>query len=186
MAGVNSFSQLMALADLKDDGDYKLVTADYRTKRLKIFMGTNVLHTAALQSTPTALCTLYDSLAKPMIPLIAVAQEHSIYYFKEYAPYMRFDLPLIKFSDEEQQIWAQMKEMPADDDTAFIEATERLFALRENGTQVSALTGELISFEDITQQRAFFNLKRNAALIHKNFITCLGKINKNLDEEKTL
>ena len=63
----------MALADLKDDGDYKLVTADYRTKRLKIFMGTNVLHTAALQSTPTALCTLYDSLAKPMIPLIAVA-----------------------------------------------------------------------------------------------------------------
>ena len=64
---------------------------------------------------------------------------------------MRFDLPLIKFSEEEQQIWAQMKEMPADDNTAFIEATERLFALRENGTQVSALTGELISFEDITQ-----------------------------------
>mgnify|MGYP001090586956 CR=1 FL=1 len=48
VAGVNSFSQLMALADLKDDGDYKLVTADNKSKRLKVFMGTNVLHTSAL------------------------------------------------------------------------------------------------------------------------------------------
>lgn len=48
VAGVNSFSQLMTLSDLRDDGDYKLITADYKTKRLKVFMGTNVLHTAAL------------------------------------------------------------------------------------------------------------------------------------------
>lgn len=42
-----------------------------------------------------------------------------------------------------------MKEFAADDDTSFIEATEKLFAIREGGTQVSALTSELISFEDI-------------------------------------
>ena len=119
-----------------------------------------------------------------MIPIVAVAQEHSIYYFKDYAPYMRFDLPLIKFSESEQAIWTQMKDFAPDDDASFIDATERLFAIREGGTQVSALTSELISFEDINQQKAFFNLKRNAALIHKNFITCLGKINKSLDEEK--
>ena len=29
-------------------------------------------------------------------------------------------------------------------------------------------------------------MKRNAALIHKNFISCLGKINKNIDEEKSV
>ena len=63
----------MSLADLKDDGDYKLVTADYRTKRMKVFMGTNVLHTANLAATPTALTTFYDSTSKPMIPIIAVA-----------------------------------------------------------------------------------------------------------------
>ena len=37
------------------------------------------------------------------------------------------------------------------DEAAFIEATEKLYALRENGSQVSALTSELISFEDINQ-----------------------------------
>lgn len=72
------------------------------------------------------------------------------------------------------------------DEAAFIEATEKLYALRENGSQVSALTSELISFEDINQQRAFFNMKRSAALIHKNFISCLGRINKSLDEEKAV
>lgn len=121
-----------------------------------------------------------------MIPIIAVALEHSIYYFKDFSPYIRFDLPLIKFSQEETALWTNMAEIPEDDEASFVEVTEKLFALRENGTTVSALTSELISFEDIVLQRQFFNLKKTAALIHKNFITCLGKINKNLDEEKTV
>ena len=59
-------------------------------------------------------------------------------------------MPVVKFSEEEQQIWNQMKEMPEDGDEApFVEATEKLFAIREKGTPVSALTSELISFEDI-------------------------------------
>ena len=44
-----------------------------------------------------------------------------------------------------------MKTITDEDETAFVEATERLFTLRENGTAVSALTSELISFEDINQ-----------------------------------
>ena len=83
-----------------------------------------------------------------MIPIVAVAQEHSIYYFKEYAPYMRFDLPVVKFSEEEQNIWNHMKTIAEDDEAAFVEATEKLLELRENGQTVSALTSELISFED--------------------------------------
>jgi hypothetical protein len=42
-----------------------------------------------------------------------------------------------------------MKNIADDDEQSFIEATEKLFALRENGQQVCALTSELISFEDI-------------------------------------
>jgi len=74
----------MALADLNDDGDFKLVTADFRSKRLKVFMGTNVLHTTTLASTPTAVTVFYSASSKPMIPIIAVAVEHPVYYFKEY------------------------------------------------------------------------------------------------------
>ena len=86
-----------------------------------------------------------------MVPIIAVAIEHSLYYFKDYAPFRRYDLPNISFSDEEKRLWQLMHTIAPDDEQSFIEATEKLFALRENGTSVSALTSELISFEDITQ-----------------------------------
>ena len=48
VAGINSFSHLMCFADLKDDGDFKLLSADYKQKRLKIFMGTNCFYTTEL------------------------------------------------------------------------------------------------------------------------------------------
>ena len=66
----------MDLSDLKDDGDYKLVTADYKTNRLKVFMGTNVLYSADLSGKPTAVQCFYATNKKPLIPLIAVACEH--------------------------------------------------------------------------------------------------------------
>ena len=49
----------MDLSDLKDDGDFKLITADHQTNRLKVFMGTNVLYTADLAGKPTAVKCYY-------------------------------------------------------------------------------------------------------------------------------
>ena len=57
-------------------------------------------------------------------------------------------MPVVKFSEEEQNIWNHMKTIAEDDEAAFVEATEKLLELRENGQTVSALTSELISFED--------------------------------------
>ena len=76
-----------------------------------------------------------------------MAQEHQIYYYKDYAPYMRYDLPPITFSQEEKAIWAELANHTGQQN--FVDGTEKLFALRENGVQVSSLTSELISFEDI-------------------------------------
>ena len=64
MAGISSFSQLMALADLKDDGDYKLIIADL-TGKLKIYMGTNVVFNDKLEGKPVAVEIFYDSTKKP-------------------------------------------------------------------------------------------------------------------------
>ena len=55
----------MCFADLKDDGDYKLLSTDYKQKKLKVFMGTNCFYTAELQSKPTALTVYYNSNSKP-------------------------------------------------------------------------------------------------------------------------
>lgn len=80
MAGVESMSQLMCVADLKDDGDYKLIVADTKNK-LKVYMGTNVIYNEKLADRPTAIEIFYDSTRKPMIPYIAVACGSTIYYY---------------------------------------------------------------------------------------------------------
>jgi hypothetical protein len=54
----------MAVADLKDDGDYKLIVADLKGK-LKIYMGTNVVYNEKLADKPVAIEILYDSTKKP-------------------------------------------------------------------------------------------------------------------------
>jgi len=62
--------------------------------------------------------------------------------------------------------------------------TESLFNLREQGIQISCISNELISIEDMDLQRDYIMKKRNMPLEHHNYITCLGRLNKQLDEEK--
>jgi hypothetical protein len=182
VAGLSLFSSLMHLSDLKDDGDFKLVVADHKQNRLKVYMNTNVLYIADLKAKPVALTTFYESSKKPFIPVIAVAIENTVYFFKEFNAYMKFELPNIEFSAEEQNIWKEISE--ADDET-FVRFTEQLYSIREGGTAVSCLTNELISMEDFERQREYVILKRNSALVHHNYITCMSRINKSVDEEKT-
>ena len=80
MAGVESLTQLMAVADLKNDGDYKLIVADAKGK-LKIYMGTSVIYNEKINEKPTAIETFYDSTKKPMLPYIAIAAGSTIFYY---------------------------------------------------------------------------------------------------------
>jgi hypothetical protein len=92
----------MCFSDLKDDGDHKLIVADYTQKKLKVYMGTSVLNVQELKDRPIALTTLVMSNKKPCIPVVAVACQNSVYYFKDFNPYLKFDLPDVQFSDEEK------------------------------------------------------------------------------------
>ena len=57
---------------------------------------------------PVAVTTFFDSYHKPNLPVIAVAGGSQIFYFKDFAPEMRYDLPLIEFTEEETQIWVDL------------------------------------------------------------------------------
>ena len=89
VAGIHSLSQLMCTCDMKNDGDYKLIVADlfdnfgqktqvkgktlHKSNRVKIYMGTNVIYDTPLEEKPVALTTVYDTVNKPELPMIAVA-----------------------------------------------------------------------------------------------------------------
>lgn len=98
--------------DLKDDGDFKLVVADHQSCRLKIYQGTNVIYTSDLKTKPIAVEIVYGTAKKPYTPMIAVACESSIMFFKDFAPHMKFDMPPIVFSEQEMSIWSKLPEEP--------------------------------------------------------------------------
>lgn len=64
-------------------------------------MGTSVLYIAELKGKPVALTTYYETNKKPCIPVIVVACENTLYYFKDFTPYNKFELPNVEFSGQE-------------------------------------------------------------------------------------
>lgn len=111
----------MCLSDLKNDGDYKFIVADLlhnfanknkslgfseknvqsQYRKMKIYMGTNVIKEFTIQEKPVGITTIYDTTEKPHQNTIAVAGGSSIFYFKDFSPKMKYDLPLIEFSEQE-------------------------------------------------------------------------------------
>jgi hypothetical protein len=148
VAGLQLFSQLMLFCDLKDDGDHKFVVADHKQLKLKIYIGTSVLYIADLKSKPCAITYYYETNKKPCIPVIAVACETTIYYFKEFNAYQKFDLPPVEFSEKEQSIWHSLQLANED---SLNELTEQLYNYRESGQSVSCITTELLSIDDMSQ-----------------------------------
>ncbi len=94
-------------------------------------MGTNVIYNERLGfDKPVAVQCFYDQPKKPLLPIIAVAAGSSVYYFQNYQAHMKFDLPLVQFSQGEKDVW---KELQKADDSQFQPLTDKLFALRESG-----------------------------------------------------
>ena len=58
-----------------------------------------MIYTTDLKSKPIAVDIVYGQPKKPYTPMIAVACESSVMFFKDFAPLMKFDLPPIVFSE---------------------------------------------------------------------------------------
>ena len=72
MAGINSHTNAIELADLFSDGDNKLVAAHYSTNKselkLKVYKGASLVKESNLVDTPTALISLYMDNLQPRVP----------------------------------------------------------------------------------------------------------------------
>ncbi len=72
MAGLNTHSNAIELADIFADGDYKLVCAHYslnkNEQKLKVFKGASLIKENNLVDTPTALISLYMDNLQPKVP----------------------------------------------------------------------------------------------------------------------
>ena len=121
VAGLHSLSELISLCDINVDGDYNLIVADLfdykknniklakaQSRKIKVYKGTHMVQEFEVEDRPVAMLTVFDTINKPHLPVIAVSVNSGIVYFKDFAPYLKFDLPLISFTKEESAIWQDL------------------------------------------------------------------------------
>ena len=222
VVGIHSISQMMQLADLSMDGDYVLVIGsifdikkEVKLKqqkcKIKVYKGINMVHEFVVDDKPVAMVTVFDTLATPHLPMVAVAVGSSIVYFKDFSPHLKFDLPMIEFSSQESEIWRELMVLTSKQFNHQEEATEssqdndlqalpnlleKLFSLREELDEgLSYMSTRLLALESQQEQFAFidanmnflkgFGIQNGAKFVHRNFITCMHKIPKDVDDEKS-
>jgi Bardet-Biedl syndrome 1 protein len=72
VAGINTHSNAIELADLFADGDNKFIAANYGESKsdlkLKVYKGASLIKENNLVDTPTALISLYMDNLQPRVP----------------------------------------------------------------------------------------------------------------------
>ncbi|XP_026501509.2 Bardet-Biedl syndrome 1 protein homolog [Vanessa tameamea] len=110
---INSLPSNLALTDLENDNEYKLIIGDLgkgeEGPRLKIFKGAMQLSDIALPDLPLGVESIYTSDSKPRtLPLIAVAFSSCIYIYRNLKLFYKYYLPTMELNSSEMEIWKQL------------------------------------------------------------------------------
>lgn len=170
-----------------------------------------MVHEFVVDDKPVASCITFDLVNKPHLPVVSVAVGSSIFYFKDFSPYLKLDLPMIEFSENESQVWGELIKLTNSHFNQHEDATEssqeidlqampnllqKLFTMREEEMcGISYMSSRLLALESQQEQFSFINanmafLKQvnvinGSRFVHRNFITCMHKVPKNVDGENT-
>ncbi|CAF0884301.1 unnamed protein product [Brachionus calyciflorus] len=186
VAGTNSHSGSIELADILADGDNKLVTANYShvksELKLKVFKGASLIKENNLVDVPTAIISFFMDNLQPRVPAIGVASGSSIFVYKNLRPSFQFTLPQVDVSGVEKDIWAKAKDGTADIATMH----DTLEDIRRGGQITLSNRSILMLGLSNDEARRFVDVFKNSELKRNVIITCLAKMNKSSPDEDAI
>jgi Bardet-Biedl syndrome 1 protein len=178
VSDIKAYSNCLCLADLNGDGDNKILIADMERK-LKIYKGTTLVSEHALLDVPVALCAFYSDTNIPRTPAVAVASGPYVFIYRNLRPYFKFTLPPVEIDRQELDVW---NELQSSNITA-ANAYELLSVARDNGSQLSGRSMDLLQLNTEEEQNDFVTSCKNAPLTQQTVITCMGTLKKNMEDE---
>eukprot|EP00817_Percolomonadidae_sp_ATCC50343_P006749 CAMPEP_0117423714 /NCGR_PEP_ID=MMETSP0758-20121206/4274_1 /TAXON_ID=63605 /ORGANISM="Percolomonas cosmopolitus, Strain AE-1 (ATCC 50343)" /LENGTH=603 /DNA_ID=CAMNT_0005207051 /DNA_START=6 /DNA_END=1817 /DNA_ORIENTATION=+ len=203
LAGVCAAKSCMCYADIRGDGDYKLVIANSATNpllqtasqitehKIKIYSKTNVISEHVLEEEPVAICSFYVDYNSNRKPVLAVACGTNVYIYKNMQPFFKFTTPLENVNEEEKLVWEALVEGKMD----VLNAAQQLHEMSENGTNLTKRSFEYLSLtanfaNDQEGAKAelskFIEERRAFPLEHSSAITCMTVLKKDKDEPDAL
>lgn len=176
VAGLKGLSGNMCLADLKNEADWNFVIADLR-KKLRIYKDKAISWESVLIDVPCAVAVYFPELNSS--PNLAIASGNSIYIYKNSRPLFKFNMPNVELSEEELEIWQDLKENRID----LEEACAQLNSLRDSDITLSSRSSELLSFDKESEKINFLENVISTPIVQVSCITCIGVIQKDLEME---
>jgi len=184
VAGVTSFSQCMALGDVLNDGDNKLICGDINSK-LKVFKQECLVSESKLQYCPVSVITYntYEKTLKTIMQYLAVAGGSYIYIYKNMKGAFKLVVPNVEVSSLEIQIWEDLKMGKLESN----QAIEKLKDMVNQKISLSPRSLELLSFKDEFAIKNYILENQMEPLVVSNYITCMSSIKKiNPDDEESI
>ncbi|KAG8437878.1 hypothetical protein GDO86_008540 [Hymenochirus boettgeri] len=183
VAGLNTFSSCIVLADLHGDGEFKMVVADLGSgsynMKLRVFKGTSLMSENALLDLPTGVAAFLMDQNEPRTPAIAVASGPFIYIYKNLRPYFKFTLPAMEVNPLEKEVWDQAKEDKIDPVTL----KEMLEGIRDKAEIPLSVRSLRFMMLEQQEMEAFVNTYKQQLLKRQTVITCMGTLKKNMADE---
>eukprot|EP00164_Ancoracysta_twista_P002068 GFYU01002724.1.p1 GENE.GFYU01002724.1~~GFYU01002724.1.p1 ORF type:complete len:595 (-),score=154.58 GFYU01002724.1:156-1940(-) len=182
VASFQSFSSCIRCADLDCNNEDKLLLADPEQRKLRVYKGTTVVTEHTLLEKPCSICVFYQDEKTPRTPSVAVAAGPYIFIYRHMKPYFKFTLPSLEIDTKENEIWGDLKDGNVDPHTA----CEMLAAARDNGSQLTSRSFDLLAIEDPQSRADFAIAHKDTPLVQHTSITCMEVINKNMDEPRAV
>ena len=150
VANVDATSELMDVADLAGDGDWRLVVCSAEDRKVKVFANARLQSEQTVPDDPIALKTFYASQVQggARIPSVAVAAGSCVYIYRGASgglrPYYKFTLPPLPVAPREAEVWRRL----ANDSIDFAAAREELAEARDAGTALTERSLEFLRGDD--------------------------------------
>lgn len=187
VAGLNTLSCCIDLAELCSDGDSCLVVADLGSyssgsgsgMKLKVFRGTSLLSESFLLDLPSGLVSFFMDLNEPRVPALAVASGPCLYVYKNLRPYFKFTLPGLDPNPLEQEVWQQAREGQIDPQTL----KDLLEGIRTKAVlPLSVRSLRFLSLEPDDMEE-FVQLHKSQPIRRQTVITCVATLKKSTADE---
>ncbi|XP_058121914.1 Bardet-Biedl syndrome 1 protein homolog [Anopheles ziemanni] len=177
-AALHTLPACMTLCDLKNDHYYQLVIVDvpmfdFDVKpKLKVYKGTNLVSEQHLPGIPCAVESLYINDQEPRTPIIAVAVESSVLFYRNMKPYYKYTIPSMTVEPLEIDVW---KKLPIERGDALDALIDSLRSIEP--TQMTLQTQELLGLPE-SERGGYIKANAERKLERLSIVTAMTSIKK--------
>ena len=174
VAGIQALPGCLKTVDIHGDGDERLVVADDRQQKLRVWRGTKMVSETPLVSPATCVELFYTDEATPRIPSLAVACGDSLYIYRNLRPYYKFTCPPGNADYREVDVWEQAAKGQLDGPGL----QREIVRIRDSGVALTSRSLDMLLLESAEAMEDFILATRSQKLARANPITCMTTIRK--------